>query len=200
MVRLLAVSDVHTSLVGLETTHKLIMVHKPDIVVVCGDITHFGPAKWAKKYLTSIQLPVLAVNGNCDTREVVEGILANEEWSLIDRSMDLLGLRFVGLGYPPGRRLDAIEMQSIDVLVTHMPPKGYNDQVWPGSSIGDTFVRELVLKTSPRLVLSGHVHEARGICKLSESLCVNPGPVKDTFGAVIEIGENVQARLIEAGP
>ncbi len=200
MVRLLAITDIHGSIYGRDTTQRLIAEHEPDIVIVCGDITHFGPAEWAREYLESVNLPLLTVNGNCDIDEVADVILARQDNNLINRSVNLMGLTFVGLGYPPDRYYTAPEIERVDVLVTHLPPQGCNDRVASGGSIGDFFVRELVLDKSPRLVLSGHVHEARGICELSGSICVNPGPAQEGFGAVIDIGEEVEARLVDREP
>jgi Icc-related predicted phosphoesterase len=200
MVRLLTVTDIHGSSHGLDTIHKLIAEHEPDIVIVCGDITHFGPVEWARKFLESIKLPLLTVNGNCDIEDVEDVISARQDNNLINRSVNMTGLTFVGLGYPPDPHYKASEIKEVDVLVSHVPPQGCNDRISGGNSIGDHFVREMVLNKSPRLVLSGHVHEARGICRLSDSICVNPGPAQEGFGAVIDIGEEVEARLVDCEP
>ncbi len=199
MVRILAVSDVHGSQTGLDSTKRFIDEHKPDVVVVAGDITHFGPASWAREFLDSFETQVLAVGGNCDTDDVVAEIMARESVNLIDRHVEMLGLNFYGLGHPPHITETNIE-KNLDVLVTHVPPKGCNDNVGMGEHIGNAQLRQLVLEISPRLVLSGHVHEARGICELGEAICVNPGPAMKGFGAVIDLDEKVGANLVNVGP
>ena len=71
-MRILAVSDIHGSDSGHAAIKKFINTHQPDILVIAGDITHFGPGEWARKMLNSIQIPVIAVNGNCDTGDVIQ--------------------------------------------------------------------------------------------------------------------------------
>jgi Icc-related predicted phosphoesterase len=197
MVKILAISDLHGTEAGFKATHALLSEHKPDALVLCGDITHFGPASWARKFLGSIEIPMLAVNGNCDTDDVSRVIASNEKANLLNLKKELFGLNFVGLAYPPRLWFDE-SFGRVDVLVSHAPPLGCNDALPGGGSIGDRQVREIVLRFSPRLVLSGHVHEARGIVKLGECVCVNPGPAKNGFGSVIEIGNDVGATLVQA--
>jgi hypothetical protein len=43
------------------------------------------------------------------------------------------------------------------------------------TSAGSTAVRELIEQHQPILGLHGHIHEARGIARLSRTVCVNPG-------------------------
>lgn len=197
MVKILAISDLHGTEAGFKTTQSLLGKHKPDVLVLCGDITHFGPASWARKFLGSIEVPMLAVNGNCDTDDVSRVIASNEKANLLNLKKEMLGLKFVGLAYPPRLWFDE-SLGRIDVLVSHVPPLGCNDLIPGGGNIGDQQVRDIVMRYSPKLVLSGHVHEARGIAKLQECVCVNPGPAKNGYGAVIEIDVEVHAHLVEA--
>jgi Icc-related predicted phosphoesterase len=200
MVKVLGVSDLHGNITGLDSTKRFIDEHNPDVVVVAGDITHFGPPEWAEMFLDSFDHRLLAINGNCDPPGVIDVIRERREKDLTDCSKEIVGLRFLGLGYPSNMDIGSLHGQKIDVLVSHVPPKGCNDAVPNGQHIGDFFLRDFVLKNSPRIVLSGHVHESRGICELAGSVCINPGPVKDGFGAVIEINGEVVARLIETKP
>lgn len=197
MVRILAMADFHGSMEGLEAAKSFIDKHEPDILVIAGDITHFGPPEWAEKFLDSFDIELLAVNGNCDSEGVADVIKDREKNDLIDKMKEIAGLRFVGLGYPPKIDFASLHDERIDVLVSHVPPKGCNDAVPGGEHIGDFFLRDLAQRTGARLVLSGHVHESRGICELENTVCVNPGPAKDGLGAIIDVGEKVDARLIE---
>jgi Icc-related predicted phosphoesterase len=43
------------------------------------------------------------------------------------------------------------------------------------TSAGSTAVRELIERHQPVLGLHGHIHEGRGIARLSRTVCVNPG-------------------------
>jgi len=197
LVRILAIADVHGSANGLETAKNFIHEYEPDIVVVAGDITHFGPAEWAGHFLDSFDMNLLAVNGNCDPPGVIDIIKSREKIDLLDRTREAVGLRFTGRGYPSKIDFSLLKSEKSDVLVSHMPPKGCNDAVPGGEHIGDFFLRDFVLRTTPKLVISGHVHESRGICGLENTVCVNPGPVKDGLGAIVDVGEKIDAILIE---
>jgi Icc-related predicted phosphoesterase len=196
MVKLLATADVHGSQRGKETLKKFIEGHEPDVAVVAGDITHFGPPEWAEEFLDSFDIPLLAVNGNCDPPRVADVIRNFEDNDLMDKERELAGLTFVGLGYPLNPELGSLISSNIDVLVSHVPPKGCNDVIPVGGQIGDFFLREAILNAKPRLVLSGHVHECRGICELEGTVCVNPGPAMNGFGAVVDISDKIEAGLI----
>ncbi|MCK4265642.1 MAG: metallophosphoesterase family protein [Thermoplasmata archaeon] len=193
LVRILALVDLHGSSRALETIHDFVAEHDPDIVTISGDLTHFGPAQWAKDLLESFELPVLAVNGNCDTPDVTRLLEGMPEIGLMDRSRSLLNMNFMGLGYPPG--CVSVTGQ-VDVLITHLPPTGCNDEVRPGINIGDDTVRDIALRSKPRLLLSGHVHEARGICELGSTVCVNPGPAMSGCAAIINMDERVEVKLL----
>jgi Icc-related predicted phosphoesterase len=41
--------------------------------------------------------------------------------------------------------------------------------------VGSTAVREAILKYRPRTALHGHIHEAKGVARIGETLCFNPG-------------------------
>ena len=195
MVRILSVSDIHGSDADFAAIKKLIHSHKPDIIVIAGDITHFGPAKWARKLLMSIQIPIIAVNGNCDTGDVIQ-LLMEHPAGLLNEPKIIKGLDILGLSYPFPKGLEP-EFPP-DIVVAHVPPYGCNDFVPGQGNRGDTELREFILKYRPKVVLSGHVHESPGIVELEGITCINPGPVKDGRGAIIEIdGDNVNARLVK---
>ena len=67
-----------------------------------------------------------------------------------------------------------------DVLVTHNPPYGYFDHVSGLGHIGSPGIRDYLDEHSPRLVLSGHVHEDYGIALKNKTLLLNPS----NFGGV----------------
>ncbi|KAI9837678.1 MAG: hypothetical protein M1837_002720 [Sclerophora amabilis] len=50
-----------------------------------------------------------------------------------------------------------------DVLVSHAPPRGLLDQALNGRHLGCDGLKSAVERTRPRLVVCGHVHEARGV-------------------------------------
>ena len=189
---IISITDLHGSSAGLR--HIARELTAADVVLVTGDITHFGPREWAEEFMNSIPIPAIAVNGNCDTHDVVE-LLDERDYGLLDSSRDIGGFSFLGLGYPFYKGFEPEKKP--DVILCHVPPNGCNDSVPGPGNIGDPNFREFIIKHRPRLVLSGHVHESPGITELENMVCVNPGPAKDRRGAVIEIDRDiVQARLV----
>ena len=74
-MNILAISDLHGS------THKALNNYlknnKIDLIVIAGDITHFGPAELAEDILNEISsydIPVVAIPGNCDPQGVSKSI------------------------------------------------------------------------------------------------------------------------------
>lgn len=89
---------------------------------------------------------------------------------------------------------DCSERQS--VLLSHLPPfgsgvdtMGERRRRYGGLPWGSISVRTHVERFGPEVVACGHIHEAAGIERLGETLCVNPG--RQSVRAV---------RLTEDGP
>src|SRR6266576_3637175 len=56
--------------------------------------------------------------------------------------------------------------------------------------VGSTAVREAIEEHQPALSVHGHIHEARGNCRIGRTLCINPGSSYeqgDLLGAVIDL-------------
>ncbi|MFO7619538.1 MAG: metallophosphoesterase family protein [Thermoplasmata archaeon] len=193
MARILVVSDIHGSLAGFHSIREMISIHSPELLVICGDITNFGRTEWQGNILDRFDIPIMAVNGNCDTMDVAGALITDMERGLINRTRAFGELNFLGLGYPIERDIDA--GGGFDALITHVPPKGCNDRI-PGGNRGDEWLRKFVMERRPRLVLSGHIHESRGICRLGETVCVNPGPAMDGLGAIIQTNHEIRAELV----
>jgi Icc-related predicted phosphoesterase len=49
----------------------------------------------------------------------------------------------------------------------------------------------------PPLVLSGHIHEARGILERDGTIYLNPGAAKDGNSALLDIGERIEPMLLD---
>ena len=50
-MKILAVADIHGAQYRLNLVLKNIEIYSPDLVVICGDITQFGPGELAKNFL-----------------------------------------------------------------------------------------------------------------------------------------------------
>lgn len=68
--------------------------------------------------------------------------------------------------------------EAVPIVVVHAPPSGTGlaSSADSAGDDGDHEVRAAILDHSPRLVLSGHVHEPRNWhVQLGDTLCLNPG-------------------------
>jgi Icc-related predicted phosphoesterase len=70
--------------------------------------------------------------------------------------------------------------------------------------VGSTAVRESIEEHQPALSLHGHIHEARGNCRIGRTLCINPGSSYeqgDLLGAVIDLDgkKKVKRFLLTSG-
>lgn len=181
----------------------------PDLVMIAGDITNFGTGEEAKRILEpllGLGVPILAVFGNCDGRDVPE-VLEGLGVSVHDARREVDGLGVVGVGGSNVTPFNTIwelsedEIEGIlrrnyregDVILSHVPP--YNtraDRTHSSLHVGSRALRRFIEEKEPPLVLTGHIHEARSIDLLGETLIVNPGPLFRGYYAEIRI-ENGKA-------
>ncbi len=217
-MKILAIVDVHKSANALDITRKYIQEHKPELLIIGGDITTFGPLDFAVDFLSGLpELKTLALPGNCDPKEIITIIIKSKATSLHGRVEQIDGISFIGLGgsnptpfntpFELGeekiyRILDSIMVPG-EILVLHFPSKGHLDLVPRGENTGSVSVKKIIDKYKPALVISGHIHETRGIeTDDLGTVYVNPGPIKDGFAALIDISTgkerkyNVQVKLL----
>lgn len=145
-----------------------------DLIVSCGDLS----ASYLSFLATMNSVPVLYVRGNHDDKydkNPPEGCICIE-----DMIYEYEGVRFLGLGgsyrYRPGmnqyteaemkKRVKKLRMQlwrkkGFDVLVTHAPAYGVNDENTLCHRGFETFGK-LIEKYKPVLFVHGHVHMRYG--------------------------------------
>lgn len=164
-----------------------------DLVVLGGDLTHFGGKTAAQHVVQSVrsQVPyVFAVCGNCD-QPACEEALRELDCELDGRSRQFGGVTWWGLsgGLPydgcPYEREESEYRRLCEslcqgpgphVLISHQPPYGTRVDVTGGRPVGSRAIRELIEQRSPVLALSGHIHEAYGTDTLGNTTLANPGP------------------------
>lgn len=78
------------------------------------------------------------------------------------------------------RPYDFMTAQKSDVFVLHNPAYGTLDKLARRGHCGSQGLRSAVEEMSPRLVLSGHVHEHYGLMKMGQTWFLNPS----CFGSV----------------
>ncbi len=215
-MRVLALSDFHGFLPSFHRVAEKVDEVEADLIVVAGDITHFGGLEDAKNLLQILAqsgLQVLFVPGNCDPPS-----LASVDWSkprcLHGRSVSVEGFRFIGVGGAlkgPFYTLFEVEDREIKavlesclesdtsgrlIVVSHNPPKDTKlDLTRLGLHVGSSSLRGFIERYKPLCVVCGHIHEARGIDSLGSTVLVNPGPARDGNYALLELNGGVKVEL-----
>jgi Icc-related predicted phosphoesterase len=192
-MRLLLFSDLHRDLDGA----RAIVGRAPeaDVVVVAGDLaTVRRGLSEVVEVLRAIERPTILVPGNSETDDELRQ--ACEDWTaavvLHGEGTVVEGVPFFGLGAavpvtpfgPWSFDLDEKQAEGLlencplgAVLVSHSPPFGHADRDRMGRSLGSRSVLEAVLRTEPRLVVCGHIHESWGRRSFVGSTpVINAGP------------------------
>jgi putative phosphoesterase len=210
-LKIVAVSDIHGDQRAGSFIDRVIGASSPDLFIICGDFTTFGPASFAESLLSGLKVKCAAVPGNCDPPEVLEAI-ERHCISLHGRRVEIDGIQFVGLGGAPRCSHSTpleLEENEIDLLlsktmaencvvVSHAPAVGTNDVTKSGRSLGSSSLAKHVEQYRPRLLLSGHVHEARNIVEKNSTVFANPGPLKEGFAVVAELSaSDTTAKLVD---
>ncbi|MFA5102846.1 MAG: metallophosphoesterase [Candidatus Thermoplasmatota archaeon] len=209
-MRILAVADLHGAQYRLNLVLKNITAHHPDLVVISGDITQFGPGELATTLLNQLSVQTLAVPGNIDTFDVDQGIAVSTATNLHRRQIIIQGVPFIGIGreipsHLPDLLIDdgtnekplKTLLKKNSVLVTHYPPFKLQDKIFLGTHGGSKELRSLIEAYMPRLVLCAHIHEDPGMTSIGQTTVVNCSMGKRTEGAVIDIDDSVHIKILE---
>jgi len=200
-MKILAAADIHGAQYRLNILLGNIERHSPDLVVICGDITQFGPGDVAKNFLNQIPVETLAISGNIDTADVFKAIDESKATNIEMKKVVKKGIPFVGVNGEKPDQLKIFDDKGIvdeaSVLVTHVPPYGVQDKIFLGKHGGSKELREIVDKYKPRLVLCGHIHEDPGYTKTDNSVVVNCSMGKRGEGALIEINGDISVKMLE---
>lgn len=200
-MKILAVADIHGAQYRLNLVLKNIERYSPDIVIICGDITQFGPGEVAKNFLDQIPVETLAITGNIDTHDVSKAIDESNATKIELKRIVKKGIPFVGISGVDAKEIKVLNDKKLldekSVLVTHVPPFGTQDKVFIGMHGGSKEIRELIDKYKPRLVLSGHIHENPGFTKAGNTIVVNCSMGKSGEGAIININNDITVKMLE---
>ena len=200
-MRILAVADIHGSQYRLNLILKNIDRYSPDLIVICGDITQFGPGELAKTLLDQIPVETLTVTGNIDSDDVKNGIEDSKAINIEMKKIIKKGIPFVGLSGTKTDEFKFLEDKKMvgnkTVIVSHVPPYGLQDKIFIGLHGGSKELREIIDKYHPRLVLCGHIHEDPGYAENNGSIIVNCSMGKRGEGAIIEIDKEITVEMIE---
>lgn len=216
-MRILVSSDFHGNASAFQRIATELQQLKIDLLIICGDITNFGPAKQAEKLLSifkGINIPIIFVPGNCDLPSVLEFETENC-FNIHGKCIKIRNYAFIGVGGSPigplNTPLEFSEDEIEDLLriavskcpenkglivVSHTPPFNTKlDLAFNGEHIGSQSVRNFIEKQRPIAVFCGHVHEARGIDKINNTIIINPGAARHGLYAIAEMNGEVEVRL-----
>ncbi len=208
--RYLVLTDVHRREWVPAAAREIIKEHSLEAVVLLGDITHFGPPQFAEEFIWELGTECYAVPGNCDPLGT-DACIRSAGTSLHGVRMKVDGRTWGGLGgsnpsvfrtpfeMPEEEmaKLLAPIMEEGMVLVLHNPAYGTFDTTFSGKHVGSTAVAEAIKKCKPSVVLSGHIHEDRGVELKDGVWYMNPGAAKDHYAGMMELGDEVRLTLLD---
>ena len=197
-MKIIALTDIHAHNIYCEPLVD--DISQADLVILAGDITHFGKIAHLQIVLNkirSINAKILAIHGNCDFPEVLEE-LQNENLSLHGEVKSVNGIQLLGIGGSlpcPGitpseyseqeikEILDdsagRLEQESNFIFISHQPPHNtFNDMLTSGAHVGSKSIRSFIKKHQPLACITGHIHEGAGIDQIGRTKIVNPGPFR----------------------
>jgi len=223
IIRYLVVSDIHGNVRSLKAVIES-ELNSMNALLVAGDLSSYsGEYVDVLKVLNTVALKnkkVIVVIGNMDSPNLIN-IINNSYPSItclhgtITKLGNLITAGLSGGLYSPFNtpfelsendfeRLIANIIKEIGniknehlVLLSHTPPYGTKvDLTFTGLHVGSKSIRKFVEEFKPLIVISGHIHEARGVDKLGSTLIVNPGPLFKGYYAILNIEDkNVKVNL-----
>ncbi|MEE9223737.1 MAG: metallophosphoesterase [Thermoplasmata archaeon] len=207
-MKVLVISDLHGSDWGVRQIHSWIDELQPELLLACGDITHFGPISFAKDFFEGLDLRTLAIPGNCDPVAILP-VLDELGVNLHERVVKVGDETFMGFGgsnptpfdtpfeVPDDKIYESLSPLMIKdaVLVTHAPPHRTLDGTTYSGHLGSISIARIVGEFEPKLSVFGHIHEARGF-QPGRPAYLNSGSAREGYGALLEIGESVDAMLL----
>jgi len=216
-VTLLALGDIHGRIGWTPSLESA--ASAASAIVITGDLTQFGTPRDADRILDELSVfpgPLYAVAGNCDspgieTRLQERGISIHGQGRMLDDRIGLCGVS--GSNITPfktpleysdaeldqalRRGWEAIRSAPLRIVVHHAPPWDTTvDLTAGGRHVGVRGLRTFCEQEGPELVLSGHIHEARGLDRIGATLVVNGGMAARGHGVLVRVGTQLSAELI----
>jgi len=199
-MKVLVGTDFHGNESAFEGFASKAEEERVEVLLICGDVTHFGTLREAEDLLsliTGLRLPVLFVPGNCDPPSLL-GVDIEGAKCIHGKNVSYGDVTFIGVGgSPPTPFKTPFEMteQKISetlnhasqdltsrrwlVLLSHPPPHNTRlDKTFLGFHVGSSSVRRFIEERKPSVVFCGHIHEAKGEDRIGNTILINPGPAR----------------------
>ena len=204
-MKFLVLTDLHGKKSAMDWINPLIKDEKIDCVLFLGDAVENPEApEESVKMISMIDCKrILAIPGNIDSPDVPKA-LGDVAEDMHGKSIQIGDVYIAGLGgsnptifdtpceLPEEEifsKLDAISKEGM-LLMVHAPAYGINDMIPSGLNVGSKSILEICKKYRPRLVVSGHIHEAFGRQDIDGTIYINPGPARDGRAAIVDIDSN----------
>ncbi|MCE7736060.1 MAG: hypothetical protein GPJ54_14355 [Candidatus Heimdallarchaeota archaeon] len=188
-MRIIALSDIHDDLRGLEKLKQKQNLANIDLILVAGDLTDEDPRR-VLAALNAFDNQIIIVRGNHDPTEL--GNYNNITELKYGDTVSINGISIMGIPYPyvdhdvMGSPIEA-EFQSTlerssdeiynpDIILSHAPPFGFFDWINDDTSkqYGSHNLRNYIKSNSPKLVICGHIHVSGGKTGyINETLVLN---------------------------
>ncbi len=199
-MKVLAISDTHSNFLVLK---EILESENFDAIFVCGDITDFRGEDVLRfeQIVREVGVPCFAVHGNCDDELAIKLLEKSEVVTFLHgKSVTFNDFTLHGVGgsnqtpfYTPSEYseeyleelIKGFEFGDENILISHCPPYGVLDRTYEGIHAGSTAV-SLNLKFFD-VVVCGHIHEAKGVERIRETLVVNPGSAASGNYALIDL-------------
>ena len=202
-LKILTFSDFHAYFQQVRYFKSIKMAltqHEPDVLVLCGDFVVNSKLRQIEYLLKSLNFKnIFHVWGNSDEFEP-EFRLKNSI-NLHLNPIQFKNFTFIGIG---GDEVDCklnaaeleeklINIKDPIILVSHVPPKGACDLCNDGRSVGVHELKSIIEKFQPRIHLFGHIHEAKGYCKIKSTTFINVG----AEGTIVKIlNERIDVKFL----
>ncbi|MBU0994056.1 MAG: metallophosphoesterase family protein [Proteobacteria bacterium] len=209
-MKIISLTDIHGRIAVLSKMEAII--RDADLVLVTGDITHFGHRDVAKQVLDTIREinpHVLAVSGNCDYQDI-DDYLTVENLSIHGKGVvkDGIGIMGVGASLPtpfntpnemPEGDFETCLVQAKNdlpdstpfIMVSHQPPfETTTDKISTGVHVGSHTVRAFIDRFQPLVCFTGHIHESVGKDYIKDTVILNPGPSGAGNYAYVELNND----------
>lgn len=202
-LKILAFSDFHAYLQQVKyfkTIKAALIQYDPDVLILCGDFIVNSKLRQVEYLLKHLNFKdIFHVWGNSD--EYDPNFKLKNSINLHLNPIKLKDFIFIGIG---GDEVDCklnvskleeklVKIKDPIILVSHVPPKGACDLCNDGRNVGVPELKNLIKKFQPRIHLFGHIHEAKGHCKINSTTCINVG----ANGVILEVlHEKIDMRFL----
>jgi len=213
-------SDLHGSFSGFEWFSAQAVALQPQLIIFLGDFITVKPLDFLQdtlRDLRNLAPACFVIPGNWDPRESLP-VMDTEAFDglkhLHKSTAFFGGYTFVGLGGSNTTPIGTTPMEMpdetlaaplpsllpADIWLLHTPVMGFRDQNAAGNNCGSEELAKIYREQEipPRLVLSGHIHEARGSETAGSTVFVNPGTLQEREAAWINLeGDEVSVEMLE---